>query len=115
MDKLTTDAAFREAVAGEGLTVAVFKTTWCKDCHFINPFMPELEKQYEGRVRFCEIDRDELPDLCSELNILGIPSFIAFRQGQELIRFVSKLRKTRDEIESFVDKAIAVSESLAKS
>lgn len=115
MNKLTTDAEFREAVASEVLTIAVFKTTWCKDCHFINPFMPELEKQYEGRVRFFEIDRDDLPDLCSELNILGIPSFIAFRQGQELIRFVSKLRKTREEIESFVDKAIAVSESLAKS
>ena len=79
----------------------------------IDPFMPELIKHYEGRARFFEIDRDELPDLCSELNILGIPSFIAFRGGKELIRFVSKLRKSREEIESFVDKAIAVSDALA--
>ena len=113
MNKLATDEAYREAIGGGELTIVVFKTTWCKDCHFIDPFMPELVKQYEGRVRFFVIDRDELPDLCSELNILGIPSFIAFRGGKELIRFVSKLRKTRDEIESFVDKAIAVSEALA--
>ncbi|MCR2806193.1 thioredoxin family protein [Paenibacillus soyae] len=113
MEKLTTDAAYREAIAGEELAIVVFKTTWCKDCHFIDPFMPELIKHYEGRARFFEIDRDELPDLCSELNILGIPSFIAFRGGKELIRFVSKLRKSREEIESFVDKAIAVSDALA--
>mgnify|MGYP001278390640 CR=1 FL=1 len=115
MNKLSTEEEFRSAVSGESLTIAVFKTTWCKDCHFINPFMPDLERQYEGQVRFVEIDRDELPDLCSELNILGIPSFIAFRGGKELIRFVSKLRKTREEIEQFVDRAIEVSEALAQS
>lgn len=112
MEKLTTDAEFREAVASEGLTIAVFKTTWCKDCHFIDPFMPELELQYEEKVKFVELDRDDLPDLCSELNILGIPSFIAFRESKELVRFVSKLRKSREEIEEFVDRAIQVSEAL---
>ncbi|MFD0590726.1 thioredoxin family protein [Paenibacillus sp. GCM10027627] len=112
MNKLTTEAQFREAVGRPELTITVFKTTWCKDCHFINPFMPELEAQYEGKASFFEIDRDDLPDLCSELNILGIPSFIAFREGNELIRFVSKLRKSREEIEEFVDRAIAVAEAV---
>ncbi|RJX39383.1 thioredoxin [Paenibacillus pinisoli] len=114
MHKLKTEAEFRDAAAGGELTIAVFKATWCKDCHFIDPFMPDVEKQYEGRARFFEIDRDDLPDLCSELNILGIPSFIAFRDGKELIRFVSKLRKSREEIEEFVDRAIAVSDNLAQ-
>jgi len=114
MHKLKTEAEFRDAAAGGELTIAVFKAIWCKDCHFIDPFMPNVEKQYEGRARFFEIDRDDLPDLCSELNILGIPSFIAFRDGKELIRFVSKLRKSREEIEEFVDRAIAVSDNLAQ-
>lgn len=112
MNKLTTEASFREAVEGEGVTVAVFKTTWCPDCHFIDPFMPELEKQYEGQITFYEVDRDDLPELCSELNILGIPSFIAFRNGQELIRFVNKLRKSREEIEQFLGRAIQVADTL---
>lgn len=111
MNKLTTDAQYREQIANSSLTIVIFKTTWCVDCHFINPFMPDLEEQYKGKVTFVEIDRDELPDLCSELNILGIPSFIAFKNGQELVRFVSKLRKTRDEIEQFVNRAIAVGEN----
>lgn len=113
MKKLTAEAAFREAIAADSLVIAVFKAEWCKDCHFIDPFMPEVERQYEGKATFVEIDRDELPDLCAELNILGIPSFIAFRANQELIRFVSKLRKNREEIEQFVDRAIGVSEHLA--
>ncbi|TVY08520.1 thioredoxin family protein [Paenibacillus cremeus] len=114
MEKVSADARFRELVASAKPTIAVFKTTWCKDCHFIDPFMPQVIEAYQDRLNFIEIDRDDLPDLCSELNILGIPSFIAFREGQELVRFVSKLRKTRDEIEQFLDRAIEVANALSK-
>jgi len=113
MQKIQSEAAFREAVSGEGLTIAVFKADWCKDCHYIEPFMPDVVRQYAGRAAFVQIDRDELHDLCAELNILGIPSFIAFSKGAELIRFVSKLRKSREEIEQFVDRAIQVKSALA--
>nr|WP_323132024.1 thioredoxin family protein [Paenibacillus silvisoli] len=112
MQMITTEQAFREAVNADGVTVAIFKTTWCKDCHYIEPFMPEIESSYADRMKFVQIDRDDLPDLCSELNILGIPSFIAFKKGQELVRFVSKLRKSREEIEQFLDRAVQVADAL---
>ena len=114
MEKVTTEERFREIVGGSKPTVAVFKTTWCKDCHFIEPFMPQIEEAYQDRLQFIHIDRDDMPDLCSELNILGIPSFIVFREGQELIRFVNKLRKTRDEIEEFLNRAVEVANALSK-
>lgn len=114
MQQISTEQAFNEAIAGEKPTIAVFKTTWCKDCHFIEPFMPELERNYADRLNFIQIDRDELPDVCERLNILGIPSFIAFREGEELIRFVSKLRKSREEIEQFFDRAVEVAKAAAK-
>jgi len=109
MRRITEESQFRELIGEDRLTVAVFKTTWCKDCHFIEPFIGEVEAAYADRLVLVEIDRDDLPELCDELNILGIPSFIAFREGNELIRFVSKLRKTREEIEQFLDRAVAVS------
>jgi thioredoxin-like negative regulator of GroEL len=112
MKKVSTEQEFRSVVAEPGTTVAVFKAVWCKDCHFIEPFMPDLKVQYKDSIRFIEVDRDELPDMCSELNILGIPSFIAFSNGQELIRFVSKLRKTKEEIKQFLDRAVDVSSAL---
>lgn len=113
MQRITDEAAFREQIAEDRLTVAIFKTTWCKDCHFIDPFIADVEAAYADRLKMVEIDRDDMEDLCSELNILGIPSFIAFRKGEELVRFVSKLRKTREEIEQFLDRAVQVSAELA--
>ncbi len=115
MRKISTDPVFQETIAGAKPTVAVFKTTWCKDCHYINPFMPEVEAKYADRLELVEIDRDELPDLCEQLGILGIPSFVAFVNGKETIRFVSKLRKTREEIEQFLDRVVEVSAAVGKS
>ncbi len=113
MRKVSNEQQFQEQISQSGVTIAIFKTTWCKDCHYIDPFMPAVEQAYEGRLTFIELDRDEFPDLCEQLNILGIPSFIAFRNGLEVVRFVSKLRKTREEIEQFLDRAIEVSNALA--
>ncbi|MFK7694648.1 thioredoxin family protein [Paenibacillus sp. HJGM_3] len=113
MEQLRTEQAFYDTIGQDKPTVAVFKTTWCKDCHYIEPFMPDVEAKYGDRLQFVHIDRDELPDLCEKYNVLGIPSFIAFVKGEETIRFVSKLRKTREEIEEFFDRVVEVSEAVA--
>lgn len=112
MEKISSVDKFNQQIASEQVTVAVFKADWCKDCHYIEPFMPELEKHYADKLTFIHIDRDELPDLCADYAILGIPSFIFFRKGQELTRFVSKLRKTREEIEQFIDRSLEVSQAM---
>ena len=111
MQQVKTEEQFRSILAESKPVVAVFKATWCVDCHYIEPFLPDLEVKYEDSYTFIHIDRDDLPDLCSELNILGIPSFIVFVGGQDVTRFVSKLRKTREEIEEFLDKSLVVAET----
>lgn len=112
MRPVTSEAEFNEIIGQDKPTLAVFKADWCKDCHFIDPFMPEVESSYESSLTFIVIDRDQLPELCEHYNILGIPSFIMFRNGQEVTRFVSKLRKTREEIEQYLDRSLQVAQSL---
>lgn len=114
MEQLKSEQQFKQFIAQSKPTVAVFKAAWCGDCRFIEPFMPEVEKNYANRLAFIEVDRDQFPDLGSELNILGIPSFVGFSNGKELIRFVSKLRKSREEIEQFLDRVVEVSNATAK-
>lgn len=78
-----------------------FSAAWCKDCVFIDPFMPEVEEKFTN-FTFIKVDRDQFIDLCIELDIFGIPSFLAFENGVELGRFVSKDRKTQEQIEEFI-------------
>lgn len=112
MNPIPSEAEFQEQIDQDKPTLAVFKADWCKDCHFIDPFMPDLERNYKDTLTFIVVDRDQLPDLCEKYNILGIPSFIVFRKGQEVTRFVSKLRKSREEIEQYLDKSLQVAQAL---
>ena len=108
MREIKTIEEYQEAIA-EGTTVIKFFTDWCPDCHRIDPFMPEVEEQYKEHLKMVQLNRDTLPELCQELNIMGIPSFVAFKNGKETIRFVSKLGKSREEIEQFLDRVVQVS------
>ncbi|MFC0300936.1 thioredoxin family protein [Virgibacillus soli] len=101
MQTIQSKEQFRE-LKDNGKTIFVFSADWCPDCRFIEPFMPEvIEKHKEYTFRL--IDRDEFIDICQELDVFGIPSFIAFHNGTEVGRFVSKDRKTEEEINQFID------------
>ncbi len=114
MDKISSAADFQAAVQTPRLTIAVFKADWCSDCKYIDPFMPEVEQKYADRLTLVEVDVDAVGDVSQEQNILGIPSFVAYSEGRELVRFVNKLRKSREEIENFLDRALEVHLTISK-
>ena len=100
MKVLTTSEEFKTLTA-EGKTIFFFTADWCGDCSFIKPVMPEIV-DHHPEITFVEVDRDQFIDLCGELSIFGIPSFVAFEKGEEIGRFVNKDRKTQEEIEKFI-------------
>jgi thiol-disulfide isomerase/thioredoxin len=85
-----------------GVTIAVFSADWCPDCVVIKPILPEIEEEYSA-FNFVYVDRDELIELCQELDIFGIPSFVAFKDGEEIGRYVNKERKTKEQITAFLE------------
>ncbi len=92
---------FEEYYKKEGVVIFTFSANWCPDCRFIEPFMPKLVEKYSD-YDFVYIDRDKFIDLAIGLQIMGIPSFVAVKNGKEEGRFVSKLRKTEKEIDEFL-------------
>lgn len=101
MKKLESLEQF-EQLKQEERVIFLFTADWCPDCRVIEPFLPTLETEF-AEYEFVSIDRDDFIDLCSQLDIFGIPSFVAFSQGTETGRFVSKNRKTKEEIEEFIN------------
>ncbi|MCR1878206.1 thioredoxin family protein [Limosilactobacillus reuteri] len=87
---------------GNGKVVLFFTADWCPDCRFIKPVMPEIEQDFSDYT-FYEVDRDENIDLAAESNVFGIPSFIVYDNGKEIGRFVNKDRKTKQQVEDFLN------------
>jgi thiol-disulfide isomerase/thioredoxin len=85
-------------------SIFVFSGNWCPDCMFLETFMQSLVEE-NNQWTFYYISRDDeatLP-LFMDLNVFGIPSFVAFKNGEEVGRFVSKNRKSKPEIQAFID------------
>jgi thiol-disulfide isomerase/thioredoxin len=101
MKKLQTYEQFLQMKA-EGKHLFLFSADWCRDCKVIEPILPEMEAKFP-EFTWVYVDRDEFIDLCGELSVFGIPSFIAYENNHELGRFVSKDRKTQEEIETFIE------------
>lgn len=84
-----------------GRVVLEFSAAWCPDCRFLDPFLPEIEKDF-SEAKFYKIDRDDSIDVAKKLMIMGIPSFVVYQDGKEIGRLVNKDRKTKDEVEKFL-------------
>lgn len=103
MDKLLTIKTLDEYnKAIEGHAMIVFSTTWCPDCHFLKTYIDDLVES-NPEWTFYYVDRDEMVDLCIDLEIMGIPSFVAYDQGKEVGRYVDKLRKTQEQVQKFIN------------
>ena len=100
MEKLESYEQFTEMRAN-GKYLFLFSAQWCADCRVIEPVLPEIEAKFP-EYTFVYVDRDQFIDLCGELSVFGIPSFIVYENNRELGRFVSKDRKTQEEIENFI-------------
>ena len=91
----------------EKVAIAVFRAEWCGDCHFIDPFMDNLTAQYKDAITAFNVDIEEFPDLARKLQVVGIPSFVAFYKGGEIHRLVSRVRKSEAEINTFFQESFA--------
>ena len=103
MEKLAKmDKKALEEKLSTGKYVLFFTADWCPDCRFIKPAMPEIEANF-SQFEFILVDRDENIDLCQEMMIMGIPSFVVYEDGKEKARIVNKDRKTKKEVEDFLN------------
>lgn len=102
MIELKTGEQFKDFIQQEKV-IMIFSADWCPDCRVLDPLLPSIEEQFNENT-FVYVDRDKFIDICIEYDIFGIPSFIGFNKGQEVGRFVSKDRKTEQEITNFIEK-----------
>jgi thioredoxin 1 len=84
-----TDGTFKDLVLNSSLPALVdFWAPWCGPCRMIAPIVEDLAKMYDGRAVIAKINTDENVEVASGLGIMGIPTLVLFKDGQEADRVV---------------------------
>jgi thioredoxin 1 len=89
-----TSAAWDKEVVGyNGIVMVDFWAVWCGPCRMIAPTVEELAKEYAEKIKVMKLNTDENPEVASRYKIMGIPSIIFFKNGQEADRIVGAVPK----------------------
>ncbi len=66
---------------GDTLVFVDFNATWCAPCKKILAYVPELEKEYAGKLIVVKIDYDQNMDLAKEIKANSVPYLYLMRAG----------------------------------
>lgn len=91
-----TDANFElEVKQSDKLTFVDFWAPWCGPCQQMGPIVEEMAHEMEGKVKIGKLNVDESPNAAGEFNVMSIPTFLLFKNGQKVDEMVGGVQKEK--------------------
>lgn len=89
-----TDSTFEEEVLKSDVPVLVdFWAEWCGPCKMIAPFVEELGKEYEGKVKIAKFDVQNNNSTPTKYGIMSIPALLFFKGGEVVDQIIGAVPK----------------------
>ena len=77
---------FNEEVLNASQTVLVdFYAVWCGPCQMMHPVMENIASQRTD-VKVCKVDVDQNMELARKYQVVSIPTFLVFKNGEVVNR-----------------------------
>jgi thioredoxin 1 len=64
------------------------------------PIVEKLEKRYADRVKVAKLNVSENRMLCAKLRVMGLPTFLLYKDGKEVNRLSGETLAENDLIEA---------------
>ena len=84
MESITTEN-IKQIIEQPEYLLFYFTASWCGPCQKIKPMIQQLQEGLQtNNIKFYMIDIDENDILCEKCNIKSVPTFILFKNKQEI-------------------------------
>ncbi len=93
VNNLTTENFEEEVINSNELVLVDFWAIWCTPCKMMAPIVEEISKDMAGKVKVCKVNIDKSPELAQKYNVMSIPTFLVFKNGNVIARTVGVQEK----------------------
>lgn len=90
--KLTVENFEQEVLQAEKLVLVDFYADWCGPCKMMSPIVDEIAEE-ESEIKVCNINIDQAMEIAQKYRVMSIPTFIAFKNGEEAGRQIGAVSK----------------------
>ena len=80
--KLTVENFEQEVLQAEKPVLVDFYADWCGPCKMMSPIVDEIAEE-ESEIKVCNINIDQAMEIAQKYRVMSIPTFIAFKNGEE--------------------------------
>lgn len=89
---ILTDKNFNHQLKGK-LVLVDFWAEWCRPCKMMLPILNDVAANSGDNFKVAKVDVDKNQALAQKYGIRSIPTLVAFKDGQEVARFVGVKNK----------------------
>lgn len=77
---------YEQIINSTPVVLVEFYASWCPHCKRMMPVVAQIKELLEGTTDIYQFDIDDNEELASSIDVESIPTFIIYKDGQEMWR-----------------------------